>query len=70
MEGISSKEAARRCIEAMSETQDVGTRVALWRAATRYARQARENGGAGAAGRETAGQPLAARRGGSQSCDW
>lgn len=34
-------EASRRCLQAMDETQDVETRVALWRAAARYAELAR-----------------------------
>lgn len=50
MEGIDGREAARRCIQAMDETQDVATRKALWRAATRYAKQAREMGATGRSG--------------------
>jgi hypothetical protein len=38
--------AARRCLEALAETQDVRTRAALWRAAKRYAGKARMERGA------------------------
>lgn len=34
--------AARRQLEAMTETVDVETRLSLWRAAKRYAQRARE----------------------------
>lgn len=34
--------AARRCLAAMSETQDIETRYALWRAAGRYMAKYRE----------------------------
>ena len=64
MEGIDAKEAARRCVEALTETDCIETRTALWKAAVRYSKQARMSG-AGAAGRETAGQHLARQGRGS-----
>jgi hypothetical protein len=41
MEGIDSREAARRCVEALAETDCIETRTALWKAAVRYSKQAR-----------------------------
>lgn len=46
-------EAARRCLQAMGETQDLETRLSLWRAALRYRGLALEK--VGVASRETWG---------------
>lgn len=66
---IDANEARRRCIQAMAECEDVDTRFALWRAATRYAKLARENGGAGAAV-TLAGQPLNDPKRQGRTADW
>lgn len=37
--------AARRCLEAVTDATDYETRLALWKAAKRYAERAREGAG-------------------------
>jgi len=39
---LDARECARRCLDAMDETQDKDTRQSLWNAASRYAQRARE----------------------------
>lgn len=42
MEDRDGRIAARRCLQAMSETQDIETRRSLWRAAGRFMRKGGE----------------------------
>lgn len=39
---LDAYEAARRCLAAMGDTQDIDARQGLWKAASRYARLGRE----------------------------